>query len=130
MNKHLIVFALLSMLFGFSVRGQDNNTYNFNRAVEEYENGNYQSAMQLFYQELQRNDEDPGSWFYMAAIFNHIDQLGRALDAINNCIKFTPNKKKEMLASAYYLRSSLHNQLGDTVAELADLDAAVRLRVC
>ncbi|MBR6284570.1 MAG: tetratricopeptide repeat protein [Muribaculaceae bacterium] len=128
MNKHLILIILLTTLFGLHIQAQEGNTYNFNRGVEEFENSNYESAMQLFLQELQRNEEDPGSWYYIAAILENSILPGRALNAINNSIKFTPSKEKEMLAKALSLRANLYDQLGDTVAELADLNQAVQLQ--
>ncbi|MBQ7690551.1 MAG: tetratricopeptide repeat protein [Muribaculaceae bacterium] len=126
MNKHLII--IFALLFGTCIHGQERNTYNFSRGEEEFENGNYESAMQFFLQELQRNEEDPGSWYYIAAILDESNQLGGALNAINSSIKFTPAQKKEMLAKSHHLRANLYNQLGDTIAELADLSQSVLLQ--
>ncbi len=124
MLKHLIITLLLLLACTPSLHAQ--NTYNFDRGVEEFNNGHYEAAMQLFAKELQRNDEDPGSWFYIAAIYDRNDFLGAALTAVNNCIKYAAPKQHETLAMAHHLRSTLYRQLGDSAAELSDLDQAVR----
>ena len=126
MHKHLIITLLLLLTCQAATLAQ--NSYNFNRGLEEFDNGNYEAAMRHFVQELQQVEEDPGSWFYIAAIYERTHQLGHALTTVNTCIKnATETKEKETLAMAYHLRSYIYRQLGDTIAELNDLNQAVKV---
>ncbi len=129
MKKRLLFFSLTVLLFALAAHAQkDNKSYEFNRGVDEFENGNYAKAYEFFEEELKRDAKSPEAWFYLAAISEKISMLGRALEAVGKCIEYTPAKNKEMLAKAHHFRSTLYGQLGDSTAELADLDRAVQLQ--
>ena len=78
----LLITALITILFCNA------QSYNFDKGVKAYNEGEFEKAIDYFSREINDNPKSALSLYYRAAIYNYQDQNSYALKDINNSIKF------------------------------------------
>lgn len=125
-NKIIIVISVIfaSTLPTFS---QSTEGYAFQRAIEEYRNGEMASAIEWFNKELKDHPQNGYAHLYLATLRYELDEYGKALTSINNAIANLPKKERQMNAVAFGYRGDILLALSDTVSALKDYAEAIKL---
>lgn len=125
------VFLLMVLSFVvLTVKADDNvkrpDTYNYNRGLEELNNGNQEEALSFFKKELEANPKNGYAYSWIAMIYGSNDEQGRALSAVESALKYLPKKDETFVASAYAIRANVYLELKDTTKALSDFTSAVK----
>lgn len=123
------VTLILVLLLGcLSKPYAQEQTYNYQRAIELYNEEKYGEAVDYFQKEINSNYENAGyCYIYLAAIYEfYYGEHGDALSYINKAIEFLPRKDKFWLGISYGQRSSIYLSMNDTVNALKDINKAIR----
>lgn len=126
----IIRTIVLTLLIGSSVNvagAQSTEGYAFQRAIEEYRNGETASAIEWFNKEIKEHPNNGYAYLYLATLRYELDEYGKALTTINNAISNIPKKDKNMCAVALGYRGDIRLALRDTVSAINDYTEAIKL---
>ncbi len=129
MNLPKIIISFIAMLFlnMNMVCAQNTDGYAFQRAIEEYRNGNTASAIEWFDKEIKEHPNNGYAFLYLATLRYELDEYGKALTTINSAIDKLPKKDKEIGAAALGYKGDIMLALRDTVGALANYSDAIKL---
>ncbi|MGN1155793.1 MAG: tetratricopeptide repeat protein, partial [Agathobacter sp.] len=130
MQNKSLVFAILTMLFAVGVacaQSQTSEGYAFQRAIEEYRNGETASAIEWFNKEIKDHPKNGYAYLYLATIHYEEDEYGKALTTINSAIANLPQKDKAMGAVALGYKGDIMLALCDTIRAIANYEQALKL---
>lgn len=129
MNLPKIIISFIVMLFlnMSMVCAQTTDGYAFQRAIEEYRNGNTASAIEWFDKEIKEHPNNGYAYLYLATLRYELDEYGKALTTINNAIEKLPKKDKEMGAAALGYKGDIMLALRDTIGALTNYSNAIKL---
>lgn len=103
------------------------NRYNYQRALEAFENNEMEQALEFCEKDLEENPNDARTLSMLAAIY-HIDNHNEdALKIADKAIKYWSGKAGNNVVNPYYLRANIMLELEDTIKALADFDKALRV---
>lgn len=103
-------------------------SYNMQRAIEAYNNEDYNEAIQYARAELLESPENPTAWMLASDILLETGRPGIAISATDKALRVTPKKQKYPLALIYAQKAHAIDMVNDTSAEaLRCLDKAVEL---
>lgn len=127
-NLKKLILAMSAIIAGIlPTFSQNTEGYAFQRAIEEYRNGETTSAIEWFYKELKEHPNNGYASLYLATILGELDEYGKALTSVNNAIANLPKKDKRMCAVAMGCRGDVRLALRDTVAAITDYTEAIKL---
>jgi clan AA aspartic protease (TIGR02281 family) len=95
--------------------------------MEEYEAGNYDSALEWFDKTTQKDPSNGYAYMYSAILRNADKQHGVALTAINKAINVISKKDKTYLSAAYAIRGNIYAEMEDTITALKDYEIALKV---
>lgn len=128
--KHLLLILTL-LTASLALQAQKNgseNSYNYARAEEAYDNGDAEQALHYLQKAIEENPKDADAYLLKAAIYYvESDYYGEALSNVNSALKYIPKKDKEWQATAWELRFRILWQLDRTDDALADVSKAISL---
>lgn len=127
--KLFICFLLCSVVCGTSVSAQKvkhSGSYNYTRGVEAVNQENYEEALKYLTNEIEENPKNGYAYSWIATIYHHNGELGHALTAISNALKYLPKKDAGFIAATYAIRADLFLELKDTVSALNDFSSAIK----
>lgn len=129
MNFPKIILSFTFMLFlnVSMVCAQNTDGYAFQRAIEEYRNGNAASAIDWFEKEIKEHPNNGYAYLYLATLRYELDEYGKALTTINNALDKLPKKDKETGAAALGYKGDIMLALRDTVGALTVYGNAIKL---
>lgn len=125
--KIIISFIVMILLNMSMVCAQTTDGYAFQRALEEYRNGNTASAIEWFDKEIKEHPNNGYAYLYLATLRYELDEYGKALTTINNAIEKLPKKDKEMGAAALGYKGDIMLALRDTVGALTNYGNAIKM---
>lgn len=126
--KKILLFLLIVINFSsLAKQTKQEDSYAFTRGLEAYNEENYPEALQWFESEVASNPKNGEAYYYIGSIYFKYDEYGKALNAINNAIKYFPKKEKESISSLYVSRGTINLELGDTLSALSDFDQSLKL---
>ncbi len=117
----LLITALITILFCNA------QSYNFDKGVKAYNEGEFEKAIDYFSREINDNPKSALSLYYRAAIYNYQDQNSYALKDINNSIKFFSSKEKKTLSGAHRLRGDIYYKIDNYEKTFEDYSVALKL---
>ena len=123
----LTLLVLVSCLPAWSQFDKVKKSYNFERAIEELENGNTDAAEEFLKKELADNKKNSYAYYLMGVLKVGDADYFDAFKNLNNAIKYVPKKDRQSGSIFYYSRGMLHALTGDTIQAYADLADAIRL---
>ena len=131
MKHRLLLLLAAVMCCSFSLLAADDKepqTYNYKRAMEAFEEQDYDTALEYFQREVSDNPKSGRAHFFISAINVGVkENMGAGLTSLNSAIK-SLDGDNVYLASSYKYRSDIYMAMGDTVAALADLDNAIAIQ--
>lgn len=102
-------------------------SYYYQRGVEAYtEENDSQKAIEYLNKELDDNPKNGYAYSWLAYIRLQQEEYGRALHCATSAIKLIPKADKEYLQFTYSTRASVHENLKDSTAALADWTLAIK----
>lgn len=84
------------------------------------------AVLDVYSQQLKENPKDYETWFLRASEYYRHDQYARALDDINNALKYTPGNNTDMRIQELMLRANIYIQTGKKEPALADLSEVLQ----
>jgi len=93
--------------------------------IDDYSEGNYSEAVQLFNEALSRDPEQGIAYFYRGLIFAIINNYQEALKDFNRAIEIQP--KEISLDRIYDLRGNCYEDLGDRQKAIKDYEKAIEI---
>lgn len=93
--------------------------------IDDYSEGNYSEAFQLFNEALSRDPEQGMAYFYRGLVFAIINNFQEALKDFNRAIEIQP--KEISLDRIYDLRGNCHEDLGDREKAIKDYEKAIEI---
>lgn len=122
----LLTLALLFTATAFADKEiKRPDTYNYNRAMEEISNENYDEAMTYLQKEIEADKKNGYAYFWVSVLQMDKGANGYALSNINTAIKLLPKKDKDFLCKTYFTRAAIYLELKDTVNALNDYQTAI-----
>lgn len=123
------ILAAISLVVPLPAAAQKTGTqsYDYMRGVEDYKAEKYADAQRHFEKAIAANPKDYDSYGFLALVFKDQKMFKEAYEACTKAIAAIPKKKKDALASQYYVRGLITLEL-DSVAELDDFDTAIKLQ--
>lgn len=113
----------------FATEHEYPNSFNFNRAIDAIEVGDYDNAIKYLKLELMENPDNGYAHYFMGAIHSVWDyEYGEALKHTNKALKLIPKTDYEFYASVFYGRSQIYLALGDTTKAIDDISKAIVLQ--
>lgn len=100
-------------------------SYNYQRGVEAYSNGEYDEALEYLNKEVELHADNAYAYSYIAVVDLVYEDYGKALKAINTAMKCVHKKDKELKTFAFYVRATVYEGLDRYGDALADLNSAV-----
>ena len=125
MKKAAVVLACLCFTI-VGAKAQEQN-YNFQRAMELYNNGQSADAVEYLDKEIRDNPKNAGYCYaYLASIHLHHEYYGDALGYINKSIQTIPKKDKKFLSNAYSERADIYLAMADTIHAIENYNKAIK----
>ena len=125
MKKTLLIIACLCL--GITNIKAQEQTYNYQRANELYNQGQYKSAAEYLDKEIQVNPKNEGYCNLMLSGCYYQNELwSDALKCANNALKTLPKKDKNSFAVAYGTRGYCYLNLEDTISAISDFNQAIK----
>lgn len=119
-----LFFLLIGVLSVFPCNAQ---SYNFQQALDAFNEKDYDKALDYFSREIKDNPKDAVTYFYRATIYDSRDQNAAALSDINNSIKYFTTKDKVLLSGAFCLRGNIYLKIENYEKTFNDYEAAIKL---
>ena len=101
--------------------------YNYQRALEAFENNKTEEAIEFCIKDLEENPKDARTLSMLAAAYHVNNQNGEALELVNKSIKYWTGKAGKNIVNPYYLRANLMLELEDTIKALDDFEKAFKI---
>ena len=123
----------LVLLVSFSVTGfaQKYNkyadSYNFRKALEAIEEGDFEKAESAFESEISNHSDNGYAHLWLAVIQYENEEYGKALGSINTALKYIHKKDKSNRSYCYYKRAGIYRALEKDDLALADYTMALSL---
>lgn len=83
--------------------------------------------MKYFNKDLQENAKNGYSYSWIAMIYNHNDEYGKALSAANMAVKYLSKKGPEYVEFVYATRGNIYLNLEDNIKAINDYTAAINI---
>lgn len=124
-----VTIILIIMSFVVIETTAQEQTYNYQRAIELYNNEEYEDAVDYFGKEIYNNEKNiPYCCYYLAIIYyNYYKSNSDALKFINRAIETLPNRNKTWIGASYGIRSDIYLKMEDTVRAMQDIDKAIKI---
>lgn len=120
---------LMVLLVSMSIQAKDikrPQTYNYQKALEAYENRDYDNAMLYLRAELSEDKKNGYAWAYMGRIFVLNSEIADALTACEQASKYLPKKDGVYRSWNFQTIGLSHLQLGDSLQALNDYSMAIK----
>lgn len=101
-------------------------TFNYLKALEAYNEGDNDLALQYLHAELKEDIKNGYAWAYMGRIFALQSENADALNACEQALKYLPKKDDIYKAWNYQTIGISHLQLGDSTQALDDYNMAIK----
>lgn len=126
--RTILIALLLAFACAMPTTAQKNDdSYDVERGVEEYEKGNTAEALNYFDKAIQRNPKSRQAHLNRARALFKLGDNERALDAANAAIKCTPKKLKEDCVENYLVKGGVLMALSDMTGALSAFGQAIAL---
>ena len=96
-------------------------------AVAVIDNPMTLAVIKVYENQLKVNPEDYMTWFRKANEYYRHNEYMRALDDVNNALKYASGSDTDLRFQAYLLRAGIYNELGKYQNALVDLNSALAL---
>lgn len=125
--KKLVLLLTCIGYFALQSNAQE-QTYNYQRAMELYNDGKYKDAAEYFTKEIEQNPVNAGYCYVMLSGIYFANELySDALTYANLSIKSIPKRDKGYQAIAYACRGLAYRYLEDTTNAISDFNKAIDL---
>lgn len=121
--------VVLALFFSIVMSAKDikrPDSFNYLRAEEAIENGDYDEALQYLQKELAENPKNGYAHFRVAWIYLNKNENGQALSSVDKALKFLPKKDGEYIAYSHNLKSTVYFNLGQKEKGLEELGLAIK----
>ena len=115
-NKKTIVLAVLSITIGLRID-----------AIPVIDNPMTRAVIQVYDESLRENPTDYDTYFRRGNEFYRQSEYMRALDDVNNALKYMPSTELDLRIQALLLRASIYNVTDRPEQALTDLTQATSL---
>ena len=123
------LLSICCVLIGFGAYAQKDkrpDSYNYQRGMEAFEAENYDEAYNYLTKELNDNPKNGYAHSLIAVVYYINDEYGKALNSIDQAIKYLPKKDAESQASAHASKAALYLELEDTANAVSTLSTAIK----
>ena len=121
--------AVCCMLLALDASAQKDkrpDSYNYQRAVEAFEASDHEVAQEYLGRELKDNPKNGYAHTLLALIYFYGEDYGRALNAVEDGIKYLPKKDNEYQVMAHLTKVGVQLILEDTTQALNTLTTAIK----
>ncbi|RRD00253.1 tetratricopeptide repeat protein [Prevotella sp. OH937_COT-195] len=120
----LLVLSLAIALSAKDIKRPD--SYNYLRAEEAIENGEFNEALQYLQKELAVNPKNGYAYFRTAWINLQREENGLALSNIEKALRYLPKKDKEYIGFSHNLKANVFSNLGQNDKAVEELGLAIK----
>lgn len=131
-SARFIIATILAVLGIVNINAKEKQSsdnyeesYNYLRGVEAYNNENYDEAESYFLKEVDNHPQNGYALYWLGYIYYDRNEYGKSLSCFNKSIKSLKNNKAS--AVAYDMRADVYIALGDTVKALKDYSEAIKI---
>ena len=124
-----LINILMVLLVSMSIQAKDikrPQTHNYQKALEAYEERDYNNALLYLQAELDENKKNGYAWAYMGRIFAIKSEAADALDASEQATKYLPKKDGDYRSWNFQTIGLAHLQLGDSLQAFNDYSMAIK----
>jgi len=128
MKRTVLIALVFAFVASFAYAGDIKrpDSYNYQRALEAYQQGNNEEALDYLNKEVKENPKNGYAFMMIGSIRYSDEEYGRALSALNVALKHLPKKDKEYRSSAFITRALVNDALENDEAALQDYNQAVK----
>lgn len=126
----VLLFSVVCALFMCGCNEKVQNApdrYNYQRALDAFENNDIEEAIQFCEKDLEENPKDARTLAMLAAAYHVQDHNGEALEIIDKAVNLWSGIAGEKIVNPYYLRGNILLELEDTIQALKDFEQALRI---
>ena len=126
----VLLFSIISALFICGCNEKVQNApdrYNFQRALDVFENNNTEEVIQFCEKDLEENPKDARTLAMLAAAYHVQNHNGEALEIIDRAVNLWSGIAGYKVVNPYYLRGNILLELEDTIMALKDFEQALRI---
>lgn len=102
-------------------------SYNIRRAIDEYRQDNWQSALEYLDKEISDNPKNGYAYYLISTINMEQSKYSEARNAVELAMKYLPKKDKISRSNVYLIRGELLALEADTIGAYKDIATAIRL---
>lgn len=114
--RHLILAAGIVSCLGMTAQNNSGLDNPMTKAV-----------LRVYEEQLAANPQDYQTYFERATTYYRHNEYEKALDDINNAIKYTPASKKDDLKESYSMRANIYEMTKRYADAVSDLDQVLKL---
>ena len=126
----VLLFSVVCALFMCGCNEKVQNApdrYNYQRALDAFENNDTEEAIQFCEKDLEENPKDARTLAMLAAAYHVQDHNGEALEIIDKAVNLWSGIAGEKIVNPYYLRGNILLELEDTIQALKDFEQALSI---
>lgn len=126
----VLLFSVVCALFMCGCNEKVQNApdrYNYQRALDAFENNDIEEVIQFCEKDLEENPKDARTLAMLAAAYHVQDHNGEALEIIEKAVNLWSGIAGEKIVNPYYLRGNILLELEDTIQALKDFEQALRI---
>jgi len=133
MMSYRTLWTCLVLLIAISVNSfaqkynKYSDSYNYRKGLEALNERDYNKAESALSSEIRENSDNGYAYLYLGVIQYINDEYGKALNSINQAIKYIPKKDKSNRSFCFYKRAGIYNTLEKVDMALADYTQALSL---
>lgn len=122
----ILVAAVMGYTATFAKQPQEPTSYNYQRGKELINNDNYEEGISVLQKELSDNPKNGYAYVQLSKAYALRDEIGNALSAADNALKYLPKKASSERAQACYAKAYAYTYIDDTIQALKFYTEAIR----
>ncbi len=125
--KELSFLTIVLSFSAITMVAQDRpESYNYQRGLEAMQKENTAEALDYFSKDVKENPKNGYAYSWMAMLYDHNGEYGKALTSAEQAVKLLPKKDTEYVVFAYATRGEIYLHLEDTTKAIADYATAIK----
>ena len=122
----ILVAAIMGYTATFAKQPQEPTSYNYQRGKELINNEDYAEGISVLQKELAENPKNGYAYAVLSNAYAARTEVGNALTAADNALKFLPKKASYERARACYVKAWAYTYIDDTIPALTYYTKTIR----
>ncbi len=122
----ILVAAVMGYTATFAKQPQEPTSYNYQRGKELINNEDYAEGISVLQKELAENPKNGYAYAVLSNAYASRTEVGNALTAADNALKYLPKKASSERARACYVKAWAYTYIDDTIQALTYYTEAIR----